>query len=187
MLASPPPPGPVQPPPPPGPARAQVSSKKLRLDELVPCRIVYVLNPTGEKSWRGHPGLVMAVAGRKAHVITLTTWKGKTCVQKWAGAEEPAKYRSWFVLVDNGVTENHDGLPVMMLQGDKKMPKLCYVDCKRTHWLDLSELEKFRSPGGDTEFFITSESNRALESHLAYLSTVETPWIDEVVVEEQWE
>lgn len=166
--------------------RPRYKNKKLHMRDLTPCRIVFVLNPKEETSWRGHPGLILAVDGHKAHVITLTTWKGKTAVQKWAGSSKPAKFREWFILVDDGRTAGHDGLPVMMLRRNKTMPKICYVDCKRTHWLDISELEKFRAPGGDMDFFVTKQSNRALKKHLEYLKTVETPWVNEEGVAEPW-
>ncbi|KAB2574903.1 hypothetical protein BFW01_g8023 [Lasiodiplodia theobromae] len=166
--------------------RPRYKSKKLHMRDLTPCRIVFVLNPDDETSWRGHPGLILAVDGTKAHIITLTTWKNKTAVQKWAGSSNPAKFREWFILLDDGRTAGHDGLPVMMLRRNKTMPKICYVDCKRTHWLDISELEKFRAPGGDMDFFVTKESNRALKKHLAYLKTVDTPWINEEGVAEPW-
>ncbi|EKG21547.1 hypothetical protein MPH_01141 [Macrophomina phaseolina MS6] len=174
---------PPSPSPSPAPAPAPtepVVSKRLGTHSLTASRIIFVKNPHGETSWRGHPGIIMAVDGCKAHVVTLTTWKDKNCVQKWAGATRPARYREWFLLVDDGRTRTHDTLPVMMLQGGKQMPKLCYVDCKRSHWLERNELEKFRYHG-DTEYFVTQESLAQLESHLAYLETVETPWIDDVV------
>lgn len=170
------------------PTRALVpNSKRLAPHELTPTRIIYVRNPTNERSWRGHPGIILSVrAPNLAHVITLTTWKGKDCVQKWSNAEDPARFRRWFLLMDNGYTPNHDGLPVMVLRDGKKMPRICYVDCKRTHWLEVGELEKFRSGGGETEYFVTGESLGALVGHLAWLEGVETPWV-EGAGEEPWE
>lgn len=156
----------------------QLVSKKLHAHELTLRRVLFVKNPDGEKSWRGHPGVVIDVNGHKALVTTLTTWGDKTCEEKWAHARNPTKYREWFLLFYNGTTENHDGLPVMFTEGDKKLPKGCYVDCKRTHWLDLAELEKFRYEG-ETEYFVTEQSLEALKRHLVHLETVETPWVDE--------
>ncbi|KAL0263333.1 hypothetical protein SLS55_002313 [Diplodia seriata] len=150
-----------------------------RRRSATPGRIIHVRNPTGEKSWRGHPGIVLAVDGRKAHVVTLTTWAGKTCEQKWSACtEDPVKYRRWFMLVADGRAPGHDGVPVVELRGGKKMPRLCYVDCKRTHWLDVSEMEKYMRRG-DTDFWVTDESKDDIIKHLKYLDTVETPWVDD--------
>ncbi|KAL1641187.1 hypothetical protein SLS58_006295 [Diplodia intermedia] len=155
------------------------TSTRLRRGDVAPGRIIHVRNPTGEKSWRGHPGIVLAVDGRKAHVVTLTTWAGKTCEQKWSAcAEDPVKYRRWFMLVADGRAPGHDGVPVVKLREGKTMPRLCYVDCKRTHWLDVSEMEKYRR-GGDTDFWVTDQSKDEIIKHLEYLETVETPWIDD--------
>ncbi|KAL1624426.1 hypothetical protein SLS54_003767 [Diplodia seriata] len=155
------------------------TSTRLRRGDVAPGRIIHVRNPTGEKSWRGHPGIVLAVDGRKAHVVTLTTWAGKTCEQKWSACtEDPVKYRRWFMLVADGRAPGHDGVPVVELRGGKKMPRLCYVDCKRTHWLDVSEMEKYMRRG-DTDFWVTDESKDDIIKHLKYLDTVETPWVDD--------
>ncbi|KKY14521.1 hypothetical protein UCDDS831_g08181 [Diplodia seriata] len=169
-----------RPPRPPRSNRNSTStSTRLRRGDVAPGRIIHVRNPTGEKSWRGHPGIVLAVDGRKAHVVTLTTWAGKTCEQKWSACtEDPVKYRRWFMLVADGRAPGHDGVPVVELREGKNMPRLCYVACKRTHWLDVSEMEKYMRRG-DTDFWVTDESKDDIIKHLKYLDTVETPWIDD--------